>query len=90
MQNKLFIIMATLCLVGCATTAPVISTVEQKVEVPVSVPCKVEIPAKPDYNFSKVTPDQDIYTKIQSLLADRKLSQGYEGELEIALISCTK
>jgi hypothetical protein len=90
MQNKLIFILATFSLVGCATTDPVINTVIQRVEVPIAVPCKATVPTKPAFNFDKVTVDQDIYKKTQAILADRKLHQGYEGELEVALNSCIK
>ncbi len=90
MRNKLFCIVVLVSLVGCATAPPVIDPTIQKVMVPVSVPCKIEIPVKPIYNFDKITPSKTLYEKVQALLADRDLSKGYEGELEIALISCTK
>ena len=48
---------------ACATDGPVIQTVVQKVEVPVSLPCKVEIPQIPAFNFDLLTIDQDIFEK---------------------------
>lgn len=73
---------------GCATCEPVIKTVIQTVEVPVSIPCKTEIPVKPEFNFDSINENQDIFDKTKALLADRKLHIGYEGELEAALKSC--
>ena len=90
MQNKLLALAFIAILSGCATTEPVINTIIQKEEVPVAVPCKVDIPVKPAYNFDKVTADQDIFDKTKALLADRKLSQGYEGQLLAALSTCVK
>ena len=91
MQNKLLILIATLSLVGCATdTPPGINTVIQKVEVPIAVPCKVELPVKPTLNFDKLTTEQDIFDKTKAALADRKLQLGYETELLAALNSCIK
>jgi len=91
MQNKLLILIATLSLVGCATdTPPGINTVIQKVEVPIAVPCKVELPVKPTLNFDKLTTEQDIFDKTKAALADRKLQLGYETELLAALTSCIK
>ena len=75
---------------GCATTEPAIKIVTQRVEVPVSVPCKAVVPTPPDLNFAKVTPDQDVFEKTKALLADRKLQLGYETELVAALNSCIK
>lgn len=91
MQNKLFSLVAVLALVGCATdTPPGINTVIQKVEIPIAVPCKVEIPVKPTLNFNNLTPEQDIFDKTKAALADRKLQLGYETELLAALNSCIK
>jgi hypothetical protein len=91
MQNKLIILIAALSLVGCATdTPPGINTVIQKVEIPIAVPCKAEVPAKPDFNFDKLTVDQDVFDKSKAVLADRKLHIGYETELLAALNSCIK
>ena len=91
MLNKLLIIAIVVTLAGCATTRePTINTVIQKVDVPIAVLCKAEIPAKPTYNFGKLSIEADIFDKIKAMLADRKLSQGYELELEAALNSCVK
>jgi len=90
MQGKLLSLAFIAILTGCATTEPVINTIIQKVEVPIAVPCKIAIPVKPDFNFDKVTLEQDIFEKTKALLADRKLSQGYEGELIAALNTCIK
>lgn len=90
MQNNILII-SVLFLAGCATTQePAINTVIQKVEIPISVPCKATIPTKPDFNFDKITSDKDIFDKTKALLADRKLHLGYEGELLTSLTACTK
>ena len=89
MQSKLILVLATLSSIGCATTEPVINAVIQKVEVPIAMQCKAVVPAKPEYNFDNITVDQDIFKKTQAILADRKLRQGYEVELEAALKSCT-
>lgn len=88
MQNKL-LILAIVLLAGCATTTPPgINTVIQTVEIPVAVPCKAEVPVKPEFNFDKSTPEQDIFDKTKASLADRKLHLGYETELLAALKSC--
>lgn len=84
-------LVAALLLVGCATdTPPGINTVIQKVEIPIAVPCKAEVPPKPDFNFDKLSIDQDIFEKSKAALADRKLHIGYEIELLAALNSCIK
>ncbi len=91
MQNKLLIIVSALFIAGCATnTPPGINTVIQRVEVPIAVPCKAEVPPKPNFNFDKLTPDQDVFDKTKAALADRKLHIGYETELLAALNSCIK
>lgn len=91
MQNKLLILVSFLAIAGCATdTPPGINTVIQRVEVPIAVPCKAEIPVKPTFNFDKLTVEQDIFDKSKAALADRKLHLGYETELLAALNSCIK
>ena len=91
MQNKLLIAVVGLFLAGCATdTPPGINTVIQRVEVPIAVPCKAEVPTKPDFNFDKLTPEQNVFDKTKAALADRKLHLGYETELLAALNSCIK
>jgi len=92
MQNKLLIsaIFILTLASGCATTTePVINTVIQKVEVPIAMPCTVEIPPQREDNFSKVTTEMDIFEKVKALLADRKIQAGYEAELRAALSTCT-
>jgi hypothetical protein len=66
----------------------VIQTVVQKVEVPISVPCKAEIPQVPAFNFDLLTIDRDIFEKNKALLADRELHTAYSAELLAALKSC--
>jgi hypothetical protein len=87
-RNSLFVLFLTLA--GCATPPPGIKTVIQKEEVPVAVPCKAVMPAVPAFNFDKLNPQQDVYTKTQALLADRLLHLGLEAELTAALNSCIK
>ena len=88
MQSKLIAVFAALVLAGCATDAPVINTVVQRVEVPVAVPCKAEVPVVPIFNFDKLDPNQDIFEKSRALLVDRRLHMAYEAELLAALNSC--
>jgi PBP1b-binding outer membrane lipoprotein LpoB len=87
MQNKL-ILLAALFISGCATDAPVINTVVRRVEVPIAVPCKAEVPAPPIFNFDKLDPNQDIFEKTRALLVDRRLHMAYETELLASLNSC--
>jgi hypothetical protein len=54
------------------------------------VPCKATVPTKPDFNFDKLTEDQDVFDKTKATLADRKLHLGYETELLAAVNSCIK
>jgi hypothetical protein len=87
--NKLFLALPLiLVLSGCALTEPVIKVVTQKVEVPVPVACKEEIPAVPEYCFTKLGQDSDIYDKTKCLLSDRERSLGYETELLAKLKAC--
>lgn len=73
---------------GCATTEPAIQTIIQRVEVPIEVPCKQEIPVKPDFNFDDLREEDPLFDKTKALLADRKLHIAYEEELLAALKAC--
>lgn len=86
--NKLFLLLPVLVLSGCALTEPVIRVVTQKVEVPVPVACKEEIPAVPEYCFANLLDETDIYDKTKCLLSDRNKSMGYEIELLAKLKAC--
>lgn len=90
MGNNLIIIFAALALAGCGTTKPVINTVIQKVEIPIAVPCKATVPAKPDFNFDKLTVEKDLFDKAKAALADRQLHLAYEAELLVQLNGCIK
>jgi len=87
LRNNLLIV-SLLAFAGCATPPPGIEVQTQKVEVPVQVFCKTPTPPAPVLNFDKVTTQDDIYTKVQALLADRDLQLGYETSLVAALNSC--
>lgn len=86
--SKILFIAAVLALAGCATTEPTIKVVTQRVEVPVSVPCKEVAPATPDYCFGKLKETDDIYDKTKCLLSDQDLSIGYETELLVKFNAC--
>jgi hypothetical protein len=90
LKSSFSFILVILLLSACATPAPGIKVVVQKVEVPVAMPCKVVVPDLPRYNFDSLTVDDDIFIKNKALLADRLLHLGYENELSVALISCIK
>lgn len=88
MQNNFLILVAAMVLTGCATNTPGIETVIQRVEIPIAVPCKAEIPARPNFNFDSLTIEQDIFDKTKAVLSDINLHIGYEAELLAALKSC--
>lgn len=58
------------------------------VNIPIAVPCKVDTPAEPAYQFGNLTEADTIWTKVQVLLSDRQLSIAYETELKAALAAC--
>lgn len=89
-KNKLLVTFGSIVfLASCATQRePVINTVIQRVEIPISVPCKVDTPALPEFNFDKLTEESNIFDKVKATLADRMIREAYEEELRIALSSC--
>jgi hypothetical protein len=90
MLNKFILIPVVLILGACAHTDPVIKAEVKEVQVPISVPCKADIPAKPGFKFKSLNPDDNLFDKTKTLLADRKLHLAYEEELLTALKSCIK
>ena len=89
MKHILLILFITV-LAGCTTLPPVVDVKTQTVEIPVAVVCNAVIPPAPLYNFDKATKSTDVFDKVKDLLADRKLSLGYQAELLSALSSCVK
>lgn len=85
---RALLLLSLVIVAGCATTDPSIKVVTQKVEIPIAVPCKEELPAPPDYCFTKLTEQSDIFEKTKCLLSDRYLNLGYESELIAKLNAC--
>lgn len=88
MLGRILIVVAALSLSACAFDKPVIQTVVQKVEIPIAVPCKADIPDTPIFFFDSLTVDKDIFEKNKVLLADRELYKAYSAALLTALKSC--
>jgi hypothetical protein len=80
-------ILAALALAACAHTEP--RVVVQRVSVPVSVPCKVTLPARPAYAAHTVSLDGTIFDLVQALLIDRETRKAREAELEAAAKACS-
>lgn len=80
---------ACVLVLGACKTAEV--RVEyREVKVPIAVPCAVDMPASPKLYFTELGEDADIFTKVKTLLADRKIYEGHIGELTGALDLCRK
>lgn len=78
---------ALTCLAGCATPAQRAPDVQQ-VLVPVPVPCKVSAPTKPAYAVEALPLGSTVFRQMVALRAERKQRQGYEAELEAAILAC--
>jgi hypothetical protein len=89
-KSNLILVPVVLALVACAHTDPTVKVEIKKVEIPIAVPCKAEVPAKPSFKFETLKTDDDLFDKSKTLLADRKLHLAYEEELLTALKSCIK
>lgn len=62
----------------------------REVYIPTLIPCKIEVPAKPDFAMNNLGIGADIFTQVRTLLAERKQRQGYELELEVAIKACNE
>lgn len=78
-------ILLALLLAGCASTP---APVTQEVKVPVYVPCVTAVPARPDYEFGKLTLVATDGEKVLALARDWPRARKYEGELEAAIEGC--
>lgn len=74
-------------LTGCATTEPRI--VYREVKVPISVPCKVDLPDEPDYATNSLALDAPIFDMVQSLLVEREQRKARDVEVTAAARSCS-
>jgi hypothetical protein len=75
------VLMVSLALGGCASTAPVY--------IPTPVPCVVVLPATPDFPFDKLAAGADIHTQTKTLLADRRVRIDDRRQLVAAAGSCS-
>lgn len=76
------VLLIALALAGCGHRLP------EKVLVPVPVPCRVDMPAKPVWATQALRADADIFDQVKALLAERRQRQAYERLLEAAIAGC--
>lgn len=69
---------------GCTTTPPA----PVRVEVPVMMPCVVDVPQRPVYEFDKLPPTATDGEIILALARDWLRGRWYEGELEVVIAGC--
>jgi hypothetical protein len=79
------LLLLCLLITGCAASAP---PAVVKIEVPVSVPCTIALPATPVFAVDALPLDADIWDMMAALRADRIQRQAYEKELETAIQAC--
>lgn len=80
------ILLIALVLAGCASAPPATQTVQ----VPVYVPCVVERPQRPAFEFDKLPADASDGRKIMALARDWVRGRQYELQLEAVVIGCLK
>ncbi|MDE1901537.1 MAG: hypothetical protein KGI37_07835 [Alphaproteobacteria bacterium] len=73
-------------LCACAAPQPVLKPME--VDVPVSVPCKVTAPQRPDFALAHATPAQTIFEKVRAALVELDQRKAYEAQLESKITAC--
>lgn len=71
---------------GCGFMKP--RPVAQEVQIPVYTSCVKSTPARPDYEFSKLTPAASDGEKVLALARDWPRGRKYEGELEAVIEGC--
>ena len=75
------VLMASLTLGACASTAPVY--------IPTPVPCVVVLPVTPVFPFDTLVGGEDIHTQTKTLLADRRVRIDDRRQLVAAAGSCS-
>lgn len=73
-------------LVGCAAPGP--PAAPQRVEIPVSAGCAVEVPHRPTYAVDALPLGAPIDAQMRALRAERQQRAGYEIQLEAVVRKC--
>jgi hypothetical protein len=81
-MRAVLILAAALAVSACGTTRPVVG-------IPTPVPCRVTLPAEPDFAFDSLPEGSDIFTQAKTLLADRRQRIDYERQLRAAGEACS-
>jgi hypothetical protein len=63
-------------------------TFVRRVEVPVPVPCRVQLPEHPVWATDALPADAGLFEQVRALLAERAQRQAYELKLEAAAKAC--
>ena len=81
-------LLLALLLAGCFGREAAPPPPPRIVRVPVPVPCKIEAPARPAWEFDKTPAEAGIDEQVRALLVEREQRTGYEGKLEAAITAC--
>ena len=77
-----------LLLTACAGAPPKERIVTQRVEVPISQPCRPALGPKPVYPTEQAPVATDVFDQMKTLLAERELRIAREIEQDAALAGC--
>ena len=86
LPGHLALIFGVLALAGCGTAPPAPAPV--RVEVPVMVPCVVEVPPRPAYEFGKLPLTATDGEIVLALARDWALGRKFETDLQALLYGC--
>ncbi|WP_236247426.1 hypothetical protein [Pseudomonas tohonis] len=87
MKLGIGVVVGVFALAGCAGRQDVEPRVV-RVEVPMTVPCRVEEVAVPPWAASTLRAGDSLEVKVRTLLAERRQRIGYERELVAVATSC--
>lgn len=89
MRRAITLIPGTLAL---AALAACVGPRPDPVRIPVPVPCIEEAPAKPTYPVFYLAPGtgemEELFARVQWLLAERELRMAYEAQMEAVIRAC--
>lgn len=77
-------LLACLVIAGCANKP----RVPERIEIPVPVPCRVQVPTAPVWATETLQPGAGIFDQVRALLAERAQRISHITRLEAAARAC--
>jgi len=86
MRRVAFAVLLAATVSGCATAPIAVRT--ERVEVPVSVPCKTPKIDRPAWAVNALPPSAMLFQRVRAMAVEIEQRAAYEARLEAAVKSC--